>query len=180
MIKKILPLIGVIFVLNANAQIVEVDNYVKDVYEGKSYYYRTRVTLKPGFSFKANGGSTFFAAHLNKDALYLPPTPDANFVRTEQTMVPGIKTQDDLTRLQVGNKEKLVTYTYSDGLARPIQNINVQASPALNDIVTPSQYDTYGRTPNTFLPYVLVVCLGLSEVQRLRINLLSTPPRLQL
>ncbi|HEY3406161.1 MAG TPA: DUF6443 domain-containing protein [Ohtaekwangia sp.] len=154
MIKKILSLIAMtLTAFSANAQAVEVDNYTTNIYEGKSYHYRSVVTLKPGFSVSASDGWIFSILSLKKGTLYLPPTTEANFVRTEQTLIPGIKTQDDLTRLQVANKEKLVTYSYADGLTRPIQTINVQASPTLRDIIAPSQYDSLGRMPNVFLPY---------------------------
>lgn len=43
--------------------------------------------------------------------------------------------------------------TYFDGLGRPIQQVEGKASPLLKDIVTHIEYDQYGRTAKTYLPY---------------------------
>jgi RHS repeat-associated protein len=44
--------------------------------------------------------------------------------------------------------------TYYDGLGRPIQQIAHQQSGSGKDIVTPIKYDTFGRQPKDYLPYV--------------------------
>jgi RHS repeat-associated protein len=44
--------------------------------------------------------------------------------------------------------------TYFDGLGRPIQQIAHQQSASGKDIVTPIEYDSIGRQPKEFLPYV--------------------------
>lgn len=42
---------------------------------------------------------------------------------------------------------------YLDGLGRPIQSIQIQGSPQLNDLVQPHAYDFMGREATTYLPY---------------------------
>ncbi len=42
---------------------------------------------------------------------------------------------------------------YFDGLGRPLQTVDKQASPAKKDIVTPHVYDAFGREAWQFLPY---------------------------
>ncbi|HOU27415.1 MAG TPA: DUF6443 domain-containing protein, partial [Paludibacteraceae bacterium] len=44
--------------------------------------------------------------------------------------------------------------TYFDGLGRPIQQIAHQQSGTGKDIVTPIEYDGFGRQPKDYLPYV--------------------------
>lgn len=43
--------------------------------------------------------------------------------------------------------------TYFDGLGRPVQQIAVQQSPAGKDIVTPIEYDSFGRQIKEYLPF---------------------------
>ncbi len=42
---------------------------------------------------------------------------------------------------------------YYDGLGRPLQSVAIQGSPGKTDVVTPRQYDAYGREPIAYLPY---------------------------
>jgi RHS repeat-associated protein len=46
------------------------------------------------------------------------------------------------------------TIQYMDGLGRPIQTVQVKASPLGNDIVEPIAYDQYGREATKYLSYV--------------------------
>ncbi|MEJ7659573.1 MAG: DUF6443 domain-containing protein [Hymenobacter sp.] len=43
---------------------------------------------------------------------------------------------------------------YLDGLGRPVQTVQWQASPSKHDVVQPQAYDGLGRAPRQFLPYV--------------------------
>ncbi|WP_430902476.1 DUF6443 domain-containing protein, partial [Paraflavitalea sp. sgz302552] len=43
---------------------------------------------------------------------------------------------------------------YFDGLGRMVQTVVTQGSPGLKDIVTPVEYDGYGRVVKEYLPYV--------------------------
>ncbi|MEL7003581.1 MAG: DUF6443 domain-containing protein [Bacteroidota bacterium] len=44
--------------------------------------------------------------------------------------------------------------TYFDGFGRPIQQVNRQQSPNGLDVVTPIDYDQFGRVEKNYLPYV--------------------------
>ncbi len=46
------------------------------------------------------------------------------------------------------------TLTYYDGLGRPVQVIDVAASPEMSDIVQHIEYDAFGRESRKYLPYV--------------------------
>ena len=43
--------------------------------------------------------------------------------------------------------------TYYDDIGRPLQQINIDHSPGFSDIITPMQYDGYGRMEKEWLPY---------------------------
>lgn len=47
------------------------------------------------------------------------------------------------------------TISYFDGLGRPTQNVSRAAGPNQEDVITPIEYDPYGRTPKTYLPYAV-------------------------
>ena len=75
-----------------------------------------------------------------------------NFVATTDVLMPGITTQAQVDTLTVGRR--LRTVKYFDGLGRPIQTVSMQTSPAGKDVVSPEEYDGFGREVKKFLPYV--------------------------
>lgn len=54
---------------------------------------------------------------------------------------------------EVNAQKPATTITYYDGLGRPIEQIANQQSATGKNIVTPIQYDTYGRQVKEYLPY---------------------------
>jgi RHS repeat-associated protein len=48
----------------------------------------------------------------------------------------------------------LKSKTFMDGLRRPIQTIGYHLSPSNKDVIAYAQYDKYGRSPRSFMPYV--------------------------
>ena len=52
-----------------------------------------------------------------------------------------------------GTQKDWESITYFDGLGRPIQSIEYQASPNGLDLVSPIEYDSYGRQPKAYLPF---------------------------
>ncbi|MBC9929137.1 DUF6443 domain-containing protein [Chitinophaga qingshengii] len=78
-------------------------------------------------------------------------SPGQNFVGKTIVNVPGVGTQAQVNALpaESGNR----TVTYFDGLGRPVQVIAIQGSPEKKDIITPTEYDNYGRTVKKVLPY---------------------------
>lgn len=75
---------------------------------------------------------------------------DDNFVYTVAPKKP-VKSGnfDSLTK-----EEKSQNITYFDGLGRPIQSIAIGQGANGEDIITPMQYDGFGRQEKEFLPYV--------------------------
>lgn len=77
---------------------------------------------------------------------------DQNFVIKNEVKASGQKTVAAVDNLGVEGKSQTVGYL--DGLGRPVQSIIVQSSPLGKDIVSPQEYDGYGREAKKFLPYV--------------------------
>ncbi|HAS42422.1 MAG TPA: hypothetical protein DCS93_18230 [Microscillaceae bacterium] len=71
----------------------------------------------------------------------------------EQTIRKKYTSEAVLNTLSVTNKETLWKKTYLDGLGRPIQTINQEASPGSQDVVQVMVYDEIGRSPQTYLPF---------------------------
>src|SRR5579871_5115671 len=75
-----------------------------------------------------------------------------NYVIKNDIKIPGNTTQAQVDALTVDGR--LQSVSYFDGLGRPQQTIAVQASPLRKDIISPIEYDGYGRETKKFLPYV--------------------------
>jgi RHS repeat-associated protein len=80
--------------------------------------------------------------------LVLAQSQDQNYIKTttykvETTVVPT-----------PSNVQKTENITYYDGLGRPIQKVAHQQSASGKDIVSPIEYDGFGRNAKEYLPYV--------------------------
>jgi RHS repeat-associated protein len=85
-------------------------------------------------------------------------TPDGyisnnvNQIRSWQAIVP-ITDETDLTNPTKTIGEVQQAAQYMDGLGRPVQTISKGISPLGFDIVSPVEYDQYGREANKYMPY---------------------------
>lgn len=59
-----------------------------------------------------------------------------------------------------------VTTEYLDGLGRPVQAVQHQASPSGQDVVQPLAYDALGRQPKQYLPYTATPTAGVDGSYR--------------
>jgi RHS repeat-associated protein len=78
---------------------------------------------------------------------------DVNFVRV---FTPRMALTDP-AHVQLGRPDSVnVSTTYLDGLGRPMQTVQHEASPQHRDLVQPHAYDALGRESYQFLPYAAV------------------------
>jgi RHS repeat-associated protein len=76
-----------------------------------------------------------------------------NYVMTQTPRISGI-TNDSIMAVDNTDKTKVqITIQYVDGLGRPIQTVQKQASPLGYDMIAPQAYDQYGREITKYLPY---------------------------
>jgi RHS repeat-associated protein len=80
------------------------------------------------------------------------PPNNHNYVKETIVQRSGYADEFLIENLEIG--DKVINWNYFDGLGRPIQTVNVKASPAMQDIVHPIAYDEFGREPVKFLPYI--------------------------
>ncbi|HUM67022.1 MAG TPA: DUF6443 domain-containing protein, partial [Chitinophagaceae bacterium] len=76
-----------------------------------------------------------------------------NYVHKSDVKKPGIINQAQVDALSSTN-DRMQQVSYFDGLGRPLQSVFIKGSHGINDIVTPIEYDNYGREVKKFLPYV--------------------------
>lgn len=84
-----------------------------------------------------------------------------NYVREIVPKVKGVVSWQQADNLSTDDKTQITTYL--DGLGRPIQTIQKEASlynGVKKDIVTPVEYDEAGRQSKSFLPYVTNTTIG--------------------
>src|SRR5688572_4061278 len=81
-----------------------------------------------------------------------PSQINLNHVRTWESKAP----QSDVSQIKLTASADsfLITTQYSDGLGRPIQTVVKQFSPLKKDLVTPVDYDEFGREQFEYLPFV--------------------------
>ena len=113
--------------------------------------------LQPGFSFSTSSSNSFslqfdcsmftsypvpvnFSANKN---YILSVTPQA---ATDYVTITG-------SQIVVQGGAPAIVIHYFDGLGRPLQTVDVAASPDKKDVVTPFEYDAFGREAKSYLPY---------------------------
>lgn len=79
------------------------------------------------------------------------PPVTGNYVMINTVLTKGKTTVGDIDNAPV--QDRSVTYTYFDGLGRPIQRVDWQASPFMHDVVQPIAYDHLGRESRKYLPF---------------------------
>ncbi|SFT97133.1 RHS repeat-associated core domain-containing protein [Algoriphagus locisalis] len=73
-----------------------------------------------------------------------------NFVKTYKARIPTTST----TTVTTGtSSQSYKSFTYLDGLGRPKQTVGKQATINGKDLITPMDYDDYGRQEKEYLPY---------------------------
>jgi hypothetical protein len=83
---------------------------------------------------------------------------DKNYVIVNIPQTDGVKDPSQLTNKPIGEVNQ--TVQYFDGLGRPIQTVDTKSSPGENDIVSPQEYDAYGREVKKYLPFTSATTPG--------------------
>ncbi|MGH1519582.1 DUF6443 domain-containing protein, partial [Chryseobacterium sp. JK1] len=90
-----------------------------------------------------------------------------NYIYTRSYLEPKIQSDSNAKQIQ--------TVQYFDGLGRPKQVVNVKASPLGRDVVTPVEYDQFGRQVKEYLPIPQGSTLNGAIIPNPQANLSSTP-----
>jgi RHS repeat-associated protein len=94
-------------------------------------------------------GGPVYSNNINIDIrVFASPDTLMNYIYTTEPNAPV----EDLAELESVDSVRS-EIQYYDGLGRPVQSIQIMGSPGHNDIVTPINYDEFGREPVKYLPY---------------------------
>ncbi|MBK1442511.1 RHS repeat-associated core domain-containing protein [Parapedobacter sp. ISTM3] len=106
------------------------------------------ITLRPGFHIPS--GSNVVLSIQGYPNVGSAPSAGQNYIQTRTFRVPVKENQ--LGQVRDISRENQ-TVQYFDGLGRPIQVVELKASPGYRDIVRHMEYDGYGRETHEYLPY---------------------------
>ncbi|GAF05553.1 DUF6443 domain-containing protein [Saccharicrinis fermentans] len=135
---------------------------VDDVITGKTILKAQKsIVLQPGFHAVAGAD---FHAYIDPDASAASPNPTSTATTsvtvggtsttTSQNYIRSIAFREPHSSIPSGSYAHTEEIQYFDGLGRPSQIIQVDASPKGHDIVQPIVYDDFGREAKKYLPYI--------------------------
>lgn len=114
----------------------------------------TATTAATGYTVTASNsyGTATATVTIATGGQIASPSQDQNYIVTYTPRAPIT----DITQFGGASVSQVnQTIQYFDGLGRPIQTVDWEASPAGNDVVQPMGYDQYGREVKRYLPYAL-------------------------
>lgn len=82
----------------------------------------------------------------------IPTTLGLNYILTYLPQKESVKELSQLDNYIIADVNRSIQYF--DGLGRPLQSILIQGSPSFADLITPVEYDQFGRVVKKYLPYI--------------------------
>lgn len=126
------------------------ENLVLSSYDGRSSYSALgSITLKPGFHIPS--GKTVQLSIQSSPNVQNGFSTNQNYIVRRSFRAP-VKVSELSAARSVAEENQSVQYF--DGLGRPLQNVQVMASPQHQDVVEHFQYDGFGRQTHQYLPYI--------------------------
>ncbi len=118
-----------------------------------NYYNSNVIVFGTGFSVNGTTGNFEFSINPECSAFTNAFSQNRNYVLTIAPRTSGLTNIGALNSLEPCQAEE--TIQYYDGLGRPLQTVQVRASPLANDIVKPFAYDAFEREPVKYMPYTI-------------------------
>jgi len=101
----------------------------------------------------SGGGTCTAASHVARLFSKADYQTDKNFVISRTVQKDNVTSEPSVSGLSP--YDALTTIAYFDGLGRPLQTVNWEASPLLKDLAQPQVYDAQGRESLKYLPFLL-------------------------
>ncbi|WP_343540187.1 DUF6443 domain-containing protein, partial [Sphingobacterium thalpophilum] len=111
------------------------------------------ITLKNGFYIPPPAaGKSVTISIAGFQNLLSKPSSERNYILTKSFRSPGVTLATLNSQRTIGDENQIIEYF--DGLGRPIQTVQLMASPAYRDIVQHTEYDAFGRESVKYQPHV--------------------------
>ncbi|WP_133242747.1 DUF6443 domain-containing protein [Pontibacter virosus] len=115
----------------------------RELYVSTPGYYSVRVTM---------GGGIHQVVSNEIQVQRARDLSDMNYIVENTLREKGVVSAEEADGLPIDPLAQQITYF--DGLGKPVQVVQTQASPGWKDVVQPISYDQFGRVEKTYLPYV--------------------------
>ena len=86
-----------------------------------------------------------FAGFNFPSSVFSQATTSENYVMTNVVKTAGVFNEAAVQALPITTQGKTQSIAYVDGLGRPLQSVITKASASQKDIVSPVEYDQFGR-----------------------------------
>jgi len=149
--RHLLTLIATAFGLSIQGQQLPKDTTLS-AYTGQTNIQALgSITLKNGFYIPVQSGKTVTISIVSFPTLVSQPTSGQNYILTKIFKKPGVTLSTLNSQRTIGEENQ--TVQYFDGLGRPLQTVQLMASPTYKDIVQHMEYDGFGRESTRYMPY---------------------------
>jgi len=149
--RQLLTLIAIALGLSTQGQQLPKDTTL-NAYTGQTNIQALgSITLKNGFHIPVQSGKTVTISIVGFQNLVSQPTAGQNYILTKTFRKAGVTLATLNSARTIGDENQ--TLQYIDGLGRPMQEIQLMASPTYKDIVQHIEYDGFGRESTRYLPY---------------------------
>jgi len=150
--RYILSTIAIAFFLSVQGQVLPKDTTLSTYTNQTSIQALNSITLKNGFHIPVQSGRTVTINISGFQNLVSKPSVDRNYIVTKIFRKAGVTLATLNSDRTIGDENQTIEYV--DGLGRPLQTIQLMASPTYKDIVQHIEYDGFGREATKYLPYV--------------------------
>ena len=151
MMKKNILTISALLILGLAQGQSLVDDLTLNVYSNQSSIQALKsITLTNGFYIPMGNTVTLSIAAF--PTLVSLPTAGQNYILTKTFRIRGVTAATVNASRSIADENQSIQYF--DGLGRPVQAVQLMASPGYKDIVQYMEYDGYGRESTKYLPHV--------------------------
>jgi len=150
--RHISTIIAVALGLSAQAQVLPKDTSLTAYTGQTSIQALGSITLKNGFHIPVQApGKSVTISITGFQNLVSQPSLGQNYILQKTFREPGVTLLTLNAQRTIGQENQ--TIQYMDGLGRPLQTVQLMASPSYKDIVQHIEYDGFGRESTKYLPY---------------------------
>ncbi|MFD2904453.1 DUF6443 domain-containing protein [Sphingobacterium anhuiense] len=138
--------------LSAQSQVLPKDTSLTAYTGQTSIQALGSITLKNGFHIPVQqSGKSVTISIVGFQNLLSQPSTGQNYILTKIFKKAGVSLATLNAQRTIGEENQSIQYI--DGLGRPLQTVQLMASPSYKDIVQHIEYDGFGRESTKYLPY---------------------------